>query len=222
MLHQDLHARGDLAASLVQHEVHLALAHHLADRGLGGLQHVVAGIAVVEEPVFRALQRVLDRELHVDDVLVVGEHQRFRLLVARVSAVSHLDGAHLRDVHVLDALHRVRRVPAQSRHRGLEVLAEAQHHAARTFVDDVEAAEQPDGHDEQDDEHHAPADGAIGGAARGARRIRSTRTESKESRDLLLELPQDLIEIGRTFVVLLSPLGIVRGHREFFRKGATT
>src|SRR5690348_17731372 len=41
---------------------HLALAHHLADRGLGGLAHVLVRVLVVEEEVLGALDVPLHRE----------------------------------------------------------------------------------------------------------------------------------------------------------------
>ncbi len=177
-------------------------------------------MVVLEDEVLGTLQGVLDRELHVDDVLVVGEHEGFlRLLVLRVAAIAHFHGAHLRHVHELVGLDRIRQVPARAGHRRLEVFAQPQHHAAPAFVHDVEAAREPQGDDEQDDEDHPSAHGRVHVAARAGpgRRAGGTAAKTEQARDFLLQLSQDLIEIGRTFVVLLSPLGIVRRHREYFR-----
>src|SRR5258706_4193861 len=76
-LHQLARADRDRLARLVQDAVHLALADHLAHRGLGDLHRRLVGAAHVEDEVARVLYRVLHRELQVDDVLVARQHQRF-------------------------------------------------------------------------------------------------------------------------------------------------
>ena len=63
---------------------------------------------------------------------------------SRRVAVADLDRPHLREVDDLDRLDRERQVPARAGLRGLGVLAEARHDAAAAFVDDVEAAREPD------------------------------------------------------------------------------
>ena len=79
---------------LVKHEVHAALADDFAHRGLRGLRHGLVGETVVEDVVLRAVEDVLNGELDIDDVLVVGEHQRFaQHLVALGTAIAHLDRA---------------------------------------------------------------------------------------------------------------------------------
>ena len=172
-----------------------------------------SGLRVVEEVVLGALEVVLHRELDVDDVLVVGQHQRFLVdLVLRRVAVADLDGPHLREVDELDRLDRERQVPARARLRGLGVLAEARDDAAAAFVDDVEAAREPD------DERRA---------RRACRRRRSARPApaaappSPPSRLALaaeelvhpaIDVAPDLVEIGRAAAAALAPLRIVQRH----------
>jgi hypothetical protein len=49
LLHELARVDRDLAAALGEHEVHLALADDLADRGLRRLEHGIVRVAVVEE-----------------------------------------------------------------------------------------------------------------------------------------------------------------------------
>ena len=55
----------------------LARADDFADRGLGDELHHLLRLAVVEDEGLGAHEVVLDRELDVDDVLVLGQHHRF-------------------------------------------------------------------------------------------------------------------------------------------------
>ena len=157
LLHQLLGRLGDLLAALVQHEVHLAPCRRPRGSPSARLKRDdQVGLADVEEVVLGALEVVLDRELDVDDVLVVGQHQRFLVdLVLRRVAVADLDRLHLREVDELDRLDRERQVPARAGLRGLGVLAEARDDAAAAFVDDVEAAREPDDQHQRDEDADA-------------------------------------------------------------------
>src|SRR5262249_53485601 len=121
---------------------------------------------------------------------------------------------HVDDLHALD---RKRDVPARAGHRGLEVAAEAQDHAALALVHDVEAAREPHRDDQHEDQRDAAAHGrtvvAAAASGRGSAGAAIPGTEAEQRGDLLLRLADHLLEIGRTVVVLLSPLGIVR-HRK--------
>ena len=96
-------------------------------RGMAArLQHRIVRRAVVEQEVRRALQYVLHRELHIDDILVVGEHQRFlEHLALDVVAVADFYAAHARHVHHFGGLDRIRQVPARTWHRGFHEFSKA-------------------------------------------------------------------------------------------------
>jgi len=148
-LHQLLRFGGDLGAPFVECEVHLAVAGNLAHRRLRDLCDDVIGLARVERIVGGALQVVLDRKLDIDDVFVVSQEQRFLgdLVPGIAVAIADLDGFHLREIDDLDRLDRERQMPPRSRRRGLGIFAEAGDDAAPAFVDDIEAARQPDDDD---------------------------------------------------------------------------
>jgi len=92
----------------------------------------------------RAHEVVLDRELDVDDVLVLGQHRRFfGVAIRRRVAIADLDGSHLLEVDDVDGFDREGQVPARAGLCRLGVLAEAGHDTAAAFVDDVETAREP-------------------------------------------------------------------------------
>jgi len=118
----------------------------------------VVGMAVVEEILHRVLEDVLDGELDIDDVFVIGEHQGlFQHLVALGAAIADFDGAHPRHIHQFVGLEGVRQAPSEARFGGFFELAELKHDAALGLVDDVEAGGQPDEQDENGQEADAAA-----------------------------------------------------------------
>jgi hypothetical protein len=215
LLHEVARLGGDVLAALVQREVHLGAADDLADRRLGHELHHLLGLAVVEDEGFRAHEVVLHRELDVDDVLVLGQHHRFLgVAVRRGVAIADLDGAHLLEIDDVDRFDREGQVPARPGLRGLRVLAEAGHDAAPAFVDDIEAAREPDEEHERDDEAGA-ADGEA--APRGTAAGVAAVTAPEQVAHAAIDVAPDLVEVGRTAAIVavpaLAPLGIVERHR---------
>ena len=106
VLHQFGGPHGDLGTTFVEDKIHAALADDFAHGRLRCLLHGVVRAAVVEQVVFRILDCVLNRELQIDDVLVIGQHQHLaQHLGLDVVVIADFDGAHLLDVdhqHFLD------------------------------------------------------------------------------------------------------------------------
>ncbi len=202
-----------LLAPLVQHEVHLARSDHLAKRGLGRLQYGLIRLLVVEQVSERVLQRVLHGELDVDDVLVIGEHQRFlQHLGLDGIAVADLDRAHLGQVDDFVRLDRIRQAPAQARAGEIGLLAESEHHAALLLIDGIKAARQP--HDQHQDGEHAEAAADLAHAGGGlARRAVATSSFAEHAVQLLIEVAPQFFEVGRPLIAapaLLAPLWVIK------------
>ena len=144
-LHQRRGLDGNLLAAFVEHEVHLALADDLANRRFRHLHHRFIRHAVVEDVIDRILENVLDGKLDVDDVFVIGQHQRFfQHLVALAAAIADFERAHAGNIDQLMRLNRVRQTPAQAGLSAFLVAAELQHQAALRGIDDVKTAGEPE------------------------------------------------------------------------------
>ena len=215
LLHQLLGLLGDLLAAFVQREVHLALADHFADRRLGDIRDDLVGTPVVEDVVLGALQVVLDGELDVDDVLVIGQHHRFLVdLVLRRVAIADLDRLHLRELDELDGFDGKGQVPAGSGLRRLGVLAEARHDTAATFVDDVEAAGEPDDEDQRD-EHAGAAERQPRAWPTAVAAILRVALATEDFVHPAVDVAPDLVEVGWAAALIaaaLAPLRVIQRH----------
>ena len=215
LLHQLLGLLRDLLAPFVKNEVHLRLADDLADRRLGDERRDLIGLAVVEDVGLGAFQVVLDRELDVDDVLIVRQHHGLfvDLVLGRI-AVADLDRLHLREVDQLYGLHRKRQMPARAREHGLRVFAEAGDDPAATFVYDVETACKPNQQRERDEEPRAAQRKFHLGTARAfGRRFFAGGLASEQLGESAVDVAPDLIEVGRSAApAALAPLRIVERH----------
>ncbi len=134
-MHQILGADRNLLASFIQHEVHFALADDFADRGFRHATDIILGVTVVEQRVFDILQVVLDGKLQIDNVFVIGQHQRFAQLLATRraalgSSVADFNSPHLLHVDDSHALDGERNVPARAGHGGFDMFAELENDAA--------------------------------------------------------------------------------------------
>jgi hypothetical protein len=156
----------------------------------------------------------LHGKLQVDDVLVVGQHQRFfQHLALDVVAVTDFNGAHLIDVDHLARLDRPRQMPARSRLGGLGIFAEAQHHAALAGVDNVKPARHPHQHQHTDQQ----AD-QVSAARQTARRqaITAAPFAAEQAVEALVDPTPYLIQVRRptgfVAVIFVAPLRVVPGH----------
>jgi hypothetical protein len=98
--------------------------------------------------------------VHVDDVLVIGQHQRFFEAVATPPRAD-LNRLQREHINHLVRLHRPRTAPAEAWCRAFAVLAEGRDHPDLTLLHDVEAAAKPDEQRSQQDRNGAKA-GASG------------------------------------------------------------
>src|SRR5690606_6006388 len=232
----DLRERVDrhLLLLLVEHLVDALAADDLAHRGLGRLANDLLGNrtqVVVEKVVARVADPVLDRELKVDDALVKSQDQRLaqRLVADRIS-IADLDRAQLLGVDDLVRLDRVRQAPGEAGpvDEVLE-LAETHHRRSLAFLDDVEAAAEP----QQHGDHGQQADAGAGSFHRGAtaaarigraaRTVRAAALLAEQAVEPPVEVAPQLIEIGRAVALAgtlrrallvtaatLAPAGVVK------------
>jgi hypothetical protein len=96
---------------------------------------------------------------------------------------------------------------------GLRVLAEARDDAAAAFVDDVEAAREPDDDHEEDQDADAGQRDRRASAASAARDVVAVAGLAPEQLvEPAIDVAPDLVEIGRSAGTAFTPLGIVQRH----------
>ena len=146
-LHQLFNFFCNFLLGLEQNAVHLLAADHFAHGGLGSLNNCTHRIAGAEQELFSAvalLNSILNIEHHVNNVLVVGQHERFfkTLCTASQTDFSLTDG---RNVDQSNVLNRIRQVPAETGVGTFGVAAESRHDAVLTFRNNVETGSEPSG-----------------------------------------------------------------------------
>jgi hypothetical protein len=207
VLHQLGGAGGDIGAALVEHVVHLALADDLAHGGLGRLLDGLVRIPVGEEVVFRILQGVLHGELQVDDVFVVGQHERLGQHLGLDAVLeAHFHGAYLLHVDHFHGLDRIGQMPARAGHGGFGVFTETQHDTALAGIDDIEAGGQPDQDGQADEQAGAAGDIELAAAADTRRRlVAATALAPEQVVQAAIEVLPEFIEIRRAATSCLPP-----------------
>ena len=148
LLHQPLDLDLNLLAVGGQDQIHVLLADHFAHRAFGNRLDGLIGILDVEQIGVGVLDLPKDRELHVDDVLVAGEHQAFignvfvlgLVSALRADPVADIDLLLTRDLGCVGGLDRPRHMIIDARRGVADELAEAQNHALLGRADDIEAA----------------------------------------------------------------------------------
>ena len=202
-LRQGLHIACDLLAPLVKHIVEGLVADHLAHRSFSRLRHGVVRAAIVVEVLHHIVDAVLNREPHVDDVLVLGQHGRFgQAGCLDLAAAPDLDRTHLRHVDDLVGLERIRQPPMKTSVGDIGQFAEARDRRLLTFLHDEESGGQPaqDADQHQDDDPHPHALGRgveIGPLRRSAAAVAPTTLLAEHAVELAVEIAPELIEIGR-------------------------
>ena len=205
-LHRADQVRRDRVALLVQHRVDLAAADDLAHRRFGGQRHRVFRIAVLEQEFARVLDPVLHGEADVDDVLVLRQHRRIaqaRRLADRIAA--DLLGAQLRHVDRLVGLEGIGQAPLEAGVDGVAVAPERGDHRLLAFLDDEDAAAEPDQDDDAADQRRADAGTAqVGLEVRAAVRVtgavaaaRAAAAPAEQAAQLAIEVAPQLVEVGR-------------------------
>ena len=133
----------DVCPSLGDHVVDRHLADRAPKRDLGGRGQHAVGVLDVEDVGGRVLDLVLDEEAHLDDVLVLGEHQRLLedapaglgLRRRRRRAEADLGSADALDVDDVQLLDRPGQTVADARAGRGGVPAERPDHAVLTRLD---------------------------------------------------------------------------------------
>ncbi len=201
-LHEGADAGGDLVALLGQRGIHAHLADDLAHGRLGHLDHGFTGVAAFEQPGPGIVQAVLDGELDLDDVLVLGEHGGLAQAGTLDDAVTaDVGGADLGDEHQFVPLDGVRQAPVEAGvDRGL-VLAELGDDGLLPFLDDEEAGAQPDQHGHRGDQADAHASVLHVGLESTARSIAGTTAAAvapaEEASELAVEVTPQFIQVWR-------------------------
>ena len=175
-----------MLASFIQYEVHLALAHDFADGSLGRLTHVLIRRAVVEQIIGRIFQEILHGELNIDDIFVIGQHQRFfQHFVLHVLAVTDFHGTDLTQADNLNGFDRIRKMPARTRLGRLDIFTKTQHDTALTGIHNVETTRHPD--QCNDDNDQPDTTGKPAGRLTAARIVRCAAAQlGKQSFDFLV------------------------------------
>src|SRR5690606_6858327 len=140
------------------------------------------------------------------------EHERLaQHLGAHVVAVADFQRAHRREVDDLVRLDWPGHAPAQARLGLLRVAPEGEHDAARAGVDDVEAAREPDDHDEGEQHARAAAELRRARAATAAaRRLVAAAALAEELGQAPVEVAPQLVEVRRTLVAAAGSLWAAR------------
>ena len=109
------------------------------------MQDGIIRVAVIEQVLLRILQKPLDCKLDIDDIFIIGQHERFfeHPILVR-AAIAHLDNAHIGQANDFVCLNRIGQTPTQARLGRLGIAAECQDDASLRSIDDVETARQPD------------------------------------------------------------------------------
>ena len=135
LLHDLLRFSRDLVTTFIQHEIHFLAPDNFTDSRLGHLSDHVFLIAIVEHPVSRIFQPVLDRKLDIDDIFIVRQHQRLvELLVAKIVAIPDLDGTYLRNIDDFMALYWPWHTPVDTGLSEAAETAERHDHARLAFL----------------------------------------------------------------------------------------
>ena len=161
-------------------------------------------------------------ELDVDDVFVVRYPHRFLvdLVLSRI-AIADLDRLHLRKIDELDAFDRKGQMPARPGQRRLGVLAKARHDAAPPFVDDVEAAREPDNGNDENQPGATELHSRLARLAAVGGRLLARALAAEQLVHPAIDIAPDLVEIGRAAAAAaFAPLRIVERHCDVDRKGS--
>ena len=191
LLHQLLHCRLGGLPRAGEDRLQRRAADNLAHGGFGYRFDGAFGILDVEQIVADRARPDFPqhREIHVDDVLVAGQHQAFlRHFAHRGAAADVFDRAHA-DIDLVDAqrrrgergLDRIGQVIVQPRHHLARELAEPQHDAELIGLDPEEAGKAPEYDYRQRDQRDAAAAEIAG----------------QQAAQPVLALAQQFLEIGR-------------------------
>ena len=209
LLNQPLRLGRHRAAAFGEHEVHPRPADDLAHRTLRRLAQCDFRLAVLEEESCGILHPILHRELEVDDVLVLGQHER--LAGNRGGAAALVPESDLRvadPVHI-DRDHRIDEVrrPVEPWIHDAMVCAKAQHHALLRLLDDPYAREPPryDQHGGNESGSHKPSftEPATGPTTTGSSATGGAPTEDPSP--LGLQLSEYFVEIRRSLLPAAIP-----------------
>jgi hypothetical protein len=149
-------------------------------------------------------------KLDVDDVFVVGQHQRLgALLVAHVVAVADFGRAHLRDVDGFVGLDRCRPAPVEAGAGGVGKAAEGGDHADLTFLHDEGAAGEPDQQGDEADDGSGDAGAAAFAAIRAAGVAAVVAAAAEQAVQAGIEIAPHLIEVGWTLTRTAPFLGFM-------------
>ena len=134
---QSLTANGLLV--LVEHRIAETPTNNLSHSGLCGLGDDVIGAYVVEQVLLWATDAILNRKLHVDHVLVFGQHERVSALTAALTTEADRGLTQLGNIHHLMGLDGVGQPPFKASAGGVLVLTKPQHQAGLALLDNVKA-----------------------------------------------------------------------------------
>jgi len=215
LLHQLLDIGHHLRTAFLEYEVHFALADDFAYHAFGHLLEHGIGITHVEQVALRVAHLVLHRQLDVDDVLVLGQHQRLarhrhHALSGGAGAVADFDETALFDVDDFNLLDRIGYVPVRPRRCGFRIGAESQHHTLLAGVDDIDARKHPD---QGDNAGNHPETREARAATTAAAAVTALAATPEQPAELVLHLLDNFVEIRRALVSATAPRILVTASR---------
>ena len=199
LLHQSQSIKSDFFTTFIEHEVHLALANNFTNGCFGHLFDRLFLLAIIEDPIRRIFEAILNSELDVNDIFVVGQHQSFACeFVAHIAAITHLDSTDLGDIDGLMRLNRIRPAPIETGGSRMTELAKGQDNTRLTFLHNEKSTDKP-----QEKNHHGDntrADTCTSRVAWRAAAITAATTtfSAEEPVQTLVEITPQLIKIRRT------------------------
>ena len=126
-----MYVDGYLGTPFRQHQVHAGTTHHVAQGALGSMLQGALRIAHSQYKLFRIVDDILRRQFHLDDILILGQHD-----------FAQAGGSDLGGIHPGDIIDKWR-IPLQARLHDFMVFTQAQHHAPLLLIYLVEAHQPP-------------------------------------------------------------------------------
>jgi hypothetical protein len=165
--------------------------------------------AVIKDPIRRILELVLYCKLNVDNIFIIGQHQRFlTLLVLDAGAITDFNRANLRNIDDLMTLDRIRPAPVEAGWRHMAVFSKGQHHPGLALLHDEKPAGQPQ--KKRNNGNDADTDARTLHVRRQtAARISAAIPVAEQAVQALIEIAPQLVEVRRAVIGLFAAVALV-------------
>ena len=156
ILDQLLNAVGNIGPALREHKIHFVFTDDFAYCTFRRLAQSDIRIYDIEKIITSVLDLVLHGKLYINDVFILGKHERFTLYPCRrlaASAGTTVANRGITDSLDIDNLYTLGepRIPMQARHGGLVVLTELQYDTAFAFINNIKTGQAIDDRSDNED-----------------------------------------------------------------------